>query len=206
MEFCRQEYWSGLPFSSSRGFSRPRDQTCVSCISFIGRQILYHECHLGRAFKRDPQTIAQISGSYFLLPQLEGPTGDGKLRAGRVEEWRVVGSGCCARDQAGGACPLLPWLVGCLAGGGGWVQGQDGALLGSVLVWGSFGGLGDLANITVWAQSIQREWSPCGDDSGPVVSTELGQSILEWTIHSPCMLEWPWHPDDHSESSNPWHL
>ena len=27
---------------SSRGSSRPRDQTCVSCISCIGRQILYH--------------------------------------------------------------------------------------------------------------------------------------------------------------------
>ena len=59
------------------------------------------------------------------------------------------------------------------------MQGQDGALPGSVLVSGSFRGLGDLANITVWARSIQREWSPYGDDPGPVVSTELGQSILE---------------------------
>ena len=32
--FSRQEYWSGLPFiSSSRGSSRPRDQTRVSCIA-----------------------------------------------------------------------------------------------------------------------------------------------------------------------------
>ena len=54
------------------------------------------------------------------------------------------------------------------------MQGRDGALLGSVLVSGSFGGLGDLANITVLAQSILREWSPCGDDPGPVVSPELG--------------------------------
>ena len=29
MEFCRQEFWSGLPLSSSRGFSQPRDQTCL---------------------------------------------------------------------------------------------------------------------------------------------------------------------------------
>ena len=28
--------------SSSRGFSRPRNWTCVSCISYIGRRILYH--------------------------------------------------------------------------------------------------------------------------------------------------------------------
>ena len=37
MDFSRQEYWSGLPFPSP-GYL-PRDQTCISC---IGRQILYH--------------------------------------------------------------------------------------------------------------------------------------------------------------------
>ena len=35
MRFSRQEYWSGLPFSSSRGSSWPRGWTWVSCI--IGR-------------------------------------------------------------------------------------------------------------------------------------------------------------------------
>ena len=40
--FSRREYWSGLPFSFSRGSSCPRDQTHISCVSFIGRQILYH--------------------------------------------------------------------------------------------------------------------------------------------------------------------
>ena len=30
--FSRQEYWSGLPFSSFRGPSRPGDQTPVSCV------------------------------------------------------------------------------------------------------------------------------------------------------------------------------
>ena len=33
MEFFRQEYWNGLPFSSSRGSSWPRDLTHVSCVS-----------------------------------------------------------------------------------------------------------------------------------------------------------------------------
>ena len=28
--------------SSYRGYSRPRDWTCISCISCIGRQVLYH--------------------------------------------------------------------------------------------------------------------------------------------------------------------
>ena len=33
--------------SYSKGSSWPRDQTHVSCTSCIGRQILYHYCHLG---------------------------------------------------------------------------------------------------------------------------------------------------------------
>ena len=42
MGLSRQEYWSGLPFSSFRGSSQPRDQTCTSCGFCVGRQILYH--------------------------------------------------------------------------------------------------------------------------------------------------------------------
>ena len=45
--FPRQEYWSGLPFSSSRGSSQPSDQTLISCISCIGRWILLPLHHLG---------------------------------------------------------------------------------------------------------------------------------------------------------------
>ena len=43
MVFSRQEYWSGLP---SKVSSWPRDQTCISYVSFISRQVLYHWCHL----------------------------------------------------------------------------------------------------------------------------------------------------------------
>ena len=42
MGFSRQQYWSELPIFSSRGSSQPRDQTHISCISCIGRKILYH--------------------------------------------------------------------------------------------------------------------------------------------------------------------
>ena len=38
MGFPRQEYWSRLPFSFSRGSSLPRDWTCTSC---GGRRVLY---------------------------------------------------------------------------------------------------------------------------------------------------------------------
>ena len=41
-DFFRQEYWSELPFPSSRGSSWPRDQTCISCVSCISRWILYY--------------------------------------------------------------------------------------------------------------------------------------------------------------------
>ena len=37
----------GLAMPSSRGPSWPRDQTCVSYVSFIGRWVLYHQHHLG---------------------------------------------------------------------------------------------------------------------------------------------------------------
>ena len=43
LEFSRQErILEWVAISSSRGCSWPRDQTCVSCISCTGRQILYH--------------------------------------------------------------------------------------------------------------------------------------------------------------------
>ena len=43
MEFSRQEYWN----SYFKGSFWPRDWTIISCISCIGRQILYHSLHLG---------------------------------------------------------------------------------------------------------------------------------------------------------------
>ena len=42
MEFFRQKYWGGVAISYSRGSSQPRDWTHISCVSCIGRWILYH--------------------------------------------------------------------------------------------------------------------------------------------------------------------
>ena len=42
MGSSRQEHWRWLPFSYSRGSFRLRGWTSVSCISCIGRWILYH--------------------------------------------------------------------------------------------------------------------------------------------------------------------
>ena len=42
MRFSRQEYSSGLPFPPPGNLSQPRDRTCISFVSGIGRQIPYH--------------------------------------------------------------------------------------------------------------------------------------------------------------------
>ena len=47
MGFSRQEYWSGVTRPFSTGSSWPRDRTRVSCVSCVGRHVLYHWCHVG---------------------------------------------------------------------------------------------------------------------------------------------------------------
>ena len=42
---ARMLEWVAMP--SSKGPSQPRDQTCISYVSCVGRQVLYHEFHLG---------------------------------------------------------------------------------------------------------------------------------------------------------------
>ena len=49
MEFSRQEYGSGLSFPLPGESSGPRDRTQVSCVSCIGKRILYHYCHLSES-------------------------------------------------------------------------------------------------------------------------------------------------------------
>ena len=48
--------WVAISFS--RGSSWPRDQTCVSC---IGRQILYHLSHLGELVQQFPKCASWTS-------------------------------------------------------------------------------------------------------------------------------------------------
>ena len=43
-----QEYWSGLPFSSSRGAFQSRDGIHVSCVSCIASRFLYTLSHQGK--------------------------------------------------------------------------------------------------------------------------------------------------------------
>ena len=69
MGFFRQEYWSGLRFSlkgGPGGIPEPswlRDQTHISYVSCIGRQVLYHYCHLGNP----TESIPKVFISQFVL-------------------------------------------------------------------------------------------------------------------------------------------
>ena len=53
-----------VAISYSREFSRPRDQTRVSCVSCLGRQILYHEHQLGSpslCFREKEISVQKVS-------------------------------------------------------------------------------------------------------------------------------------------------
>ena len=41
-----------VAISYSKGSSQPRNRTCISYVSCTGRQVLYHQHHLGTAFKK----------------------------------------------------------------------------------------------------------------------------------------------------------
>ena len=61
---ARIQEWTAISYS--RGSSRPKDQTHISCISCIGRQVLYHWHHLGSCYKNDQ--FSSISASTSVLP------------------------------------------------------------------------------------------------------------------------------------------
>ena len=60
MGISRQKYWSGLLRSSPGECSGPRDRTHISCVSCIGRWVLYHQYHLGSPVKEDVKGIWKV--------------------------------------------------------------------------------------------------------------------------------------------------
>ena len=71
--------WFGISFS--RISSRPKDQTCVSCISCIGKQLLYHCATWGALYftmetqilkKQSPLLINEVKGLSFLMSSVRG--------------------------------------------------------------------------------------------------------------------------------------
>ena len=75
MEFSKQECCTGLPFPTPGESSWPRNQTCVSCISYIGRQILYYsatrEAHFFPHWS--------VNAKFILKHKLLGSNGRGGL-------------------------------------------------------------------------------------------------------------------------------
>ena len=72
MEFTRQDYWSRLPHLTSGNLSRPRDQTSISCVFFICRQILYH-CTTWEAprWERFPSLWMHFVAPADLIPSVQ---------------------------------------------------------------------------------------------------------------------------------------
>ena len=76
--FSRQEYWSGLPCPPPGESSRPRDRICVSYVSCIGRQVLYHKCHLGSPSWSRVGPSSNMTGILMKRGNLEIDTHTGK--------------------------------------------------------------------------------------------------------------------------------
>ena len=85
----------GVAISSSRGSSQPRDQTCISCVSCIGRQVLYHrgtwesllaeQGSAKRAFKPAKHSVKIIPWRWHLiLPARE------ECQGGTIQEKKNV--------------------------------------------------------------------------------------------------------------------
>ena len=87
--------------SSSRGSSRPRDQTHISYIPCIGRQVLYHWCHLGTSiFRVEARYATQCHRAEQWATQSPQPTvlrwGDSVLKQGIKTRWVIWVMHICA--------------------------------------------------------------------------------------------------------------
>ena len=79
MRFSRQEYWNGLPFPSSRGFSQPRDWSRVSGIAsglFVAQLVksllAMQETQIWSLGWEDPLEKEMAIHSVFLLGKSHG--------------------------------------------------------------------------------------------------------------------------------------
>ena len=66
MGFCRQEYWSRLPISSSSRSSRCRDRTHVSCVSCMADRLF--TCWAARASHMKATGVAGLQGHVTVTP------------------------------------------------------------------------------------------------------------------------------------------
>ena len=69
-EFSKQVEWTATSYS--RGSFQPKDQTYISCVSCIGRQILCH-CATWEALKGGPLLIPSWPATFTIWQNHEGP-------------------------------------------------------------------------------------------------------------------------------------
>ena len=68
MEFFQARILEWVAIYFSRGSSQPRDGTCVSFVSCIGRWVLYHERHLGSQWGHSKPTCIQCCCRQKVVP------------------------------------------------------------------------------------------------------------------------------------------
>ena len=73
MEFSRQEYWSGLSFPPPGDLPGPRDWTHVSCVSCIGRWILYHWATWEALVSQSRSVVSESSWLHGLYSPCNSP-------------------------------------------------------------------------------------------------------------------------------------
>ena len=71
MEFSRQEYWGELLFPTPGNLPDPEIKPCVSCISGIGRWVLYH-FYLGSLSMLEKCTNSAFWGQEFHTVKVKG--------------------------------------------------------------------------------------------------------------------------------------
>ena len=82
---------------SSRGSSRPRDRTCISGVSCIGRWVLYHWRHLGIPTSRE--------SAFSLSPPLLSTLTFLGEAGGKTVQIQKISFNLCEMDMGCGAPP-----------------------------------------------------------------------------------------------------
>ena len=98
-----------VAMSSFRGSSRPTDQTHISCVCCIGRQVLYHQRHLespGAELRFPPKEVPSVYRSFSECLGKHGfnvKTARSKKEQEATQTWTVsekVGNALCMQHGA----------------------------------------------------------------------------------------------------------
>ena len=86
MGFSGQDYWIGLPLPTPEDLPWPRDWTHISCVSCIGRWVLYQLSHQG---KPKMLSIVPREGAWWGHPWCSGVY-TASVRSTAKQTWNIV--------------------------------------------------------------------------------------------------------------------